>query len=196
MPKRLWITYIHRLYLWPKIGCKVDKFCWTCPICEATKPSNQLPQGLLHSLPIPRQLWGSIAMDFVRPFPPSEGHNYLWVILCHLTSMVHLVPIKMTIKASELACKFIQEVVRLHGLLETIVSNQDAKFTSMFWHELHWMLGAKAPYVNCVWCADRWCLWKDHQNCSANTMGNGAAWSERLDSKATNDRIHTQFEHK
>ena len=56
--------------------------------------------------------------------------------------MVHLVPIKTTIKASELAWKFIQEVVRLHGP-ETIVSDRDAKFTSAFWHELHHMLGAK-----------------------------------------------------
>ena len=115
--------YIHREYWWPKIGREVDKFNRTCPMCQATKPSNQLPQGLLHSLPIPRQPWGSIAMDFVGPFPPSEGHNYLWVVLCHLTSMVHLVLIKTTIKASELAQKFIQEVIRLHGLPKTIVSD-------------------------------------------------------------------------
>ena len=82
-------------------------------------------------------------MDFVGPFPLSEGHNYLWVVLCCLTSMVHLVPIKTMIKASELAQKFIQEVIQLHGLSETIVSDRDAKFTSKFWHKLHHMLGAK-----------------------------------------------------
>ena len=82
-------------------------------------------------------------MDFVESFPPSEGHDYLWVILCHLTSMVHLVLIKMMIKASELAQRFIQEVVQLHGLPETIVSDQDVKFTSKFWRKLHCMLGAK-----------------------------------------------------
>ena len=137
------VDYIHREYWWLKIGHEVDKFCQTCPTCQATKPSNQLPQGLLHSLPIPRQPWGLIAMDFVGPFPPSEGHDYLWVILCHLTSMVHLVLIKMMIKASELAQRFIQEVVQLHGLPETIVSDQDVKFTSKFWRKLHCMLGAK-----------------------------------------------------
>ena len=137
------VDYIHREYWWPKIGHEVDKFCQTCPKCQATRSSNQLPQGLLHSLPIPRQPWGLIAMDFMEPFPPSEGHDYLWVILCRRTSMVHLVPIKMTIKASELAQKFIQEVVQLHRLPETIVSDQDANFTSKFWHKLHHMLGAK-----------------------------------------------------
>ena len=47
--------YIHREYWWLKIGHEVDKFDRTCPICQATKPSNQLPQGLLYSLLIPRQ---------------------------------------------------------------------------------------------------------------------------------------------
>ena len=103
--------YVRRLYWWPKIGQEVDKLCQTCPMCQVANATNKLPQGLLHSLPIPRQPWGLIAMDFVGPFPPSDGHNYLWVVLCHLTSMVHLVPIKTTIKASELAWKFIQEVV-------------------------------------------------------------------------------------
>ena len=112
-------------------------------MCQATKPSNQLPQGLLHSLLIPRQPWGLIAMDFMGPFPLSEGHDYLWVILCCLTSMVHLVPIKTTIKVSELAQKFIQEVVQLHGLPVTIVSDRDAKFTLKFWCELHHMLRTK-----------------------------------------------------
>ena len=70
--------YIHREYWWLKIGREVDKFNRTCPTCQATKPSNQLPQGLLHSLLIPRQPWGLIAMDFMGPFPPSEGHDYLW----------------------------------------------------------------------------------------------------------------------
>ena len=103
--------YVHGLYQWPKIDGEVDKFNRTCPTCQVAKATNKLPQELLHSLLIPRQPWESIAMDFVGLFPPSEGHNYLWVVLCHLTSMVHLVPITTAIKVSELTWKFIQEVV-------------------------------------------------------------------------------------
>ena len=39
------MDYICRLYWWPKIDHKVDKFCQTCLTCQATKPSNQLPKG-------------------------------------------------------------------------------------------------------------------------------------------------------
>jgi hypothetical protein len=62
-------------------------------------------------------------MDFVGPFPESSNYNYLWVVICHLTSMVHLVPICTTIKASELAWIYVREIVRLHGLLQSIVSD-------------------------------------------------------------------------
>ena len=57
--------------------------------------------------------------------------------------MVHLVPINTTTKASELASLYVKEVVCLHGLPDSIISDRDSKFTSMFWHETHRILGTK-----------------------------------------------------
>ena len=57
--------------------------------------------------------------------------------------MVHLIPINTTTTASELASLYICEVVRLHGLFESIVSDRDVKFTSVFWCEIHRILGTK-----------------------------------------------------
>ena len=74
--------YIRRWYWWPRIGQEVEAFCNTCGTCQATKDSNRVPVGLLHSLPIPSRPWGSIAMDFVGPFPKSNNHDYLWVVIC------------------------------------------------------------------------------------------------------------------
>jgi len=71
-------------------------------------------------------------MDFVGPFLESEGFDYLWVVICRLTSIVHLVPVFTTTKASELAWLYIKEITRLHSLATSIVSNRDLKFTSKF----------------------------------------------------------------
>ena len=38
---------------------------------------------------------------------------------------------------------FFKEVVRLHGMLRTIVSNRDAKFLSFFWKTMWCKLGTK-----------------------------------------------------
>lgn len=88
--------YARRWYWWPTIGRDIEKFCASCGICQTTKTSNQAPPGLLHSLDVPQRPWESIAMDFMGPLPESDGFDYLWVIICHLTSMVHLVPINTT----------------------------------------------------------------------------------------------------
>ena len=120
-----------------------EKFISSCEICQTTKWTSQWMPGLLHQLPIPDTPWTSIVMDFIGPFPKSLDSNYLWVIVCHLTSQVHLVPIKMTTNALELAYEFLKNVVCLHRLPKSIVSDRDSKFMSKFWTELHHLLGVR-----------------------------------------------------
>jgi hypothetical protein len=90
----------------------------------------QKPTGKLHLLPIPTKLWDSIGMDFVGPFPKSRGHNYFSIIICQMTSTVHLVPVMINVTVSELLWKYLHEIMRLHGLPSSIVSDHDSKFTS------------------------------------------------------------------
>jgi len=71
-------------------------------------------------------------MDFVGPFPKLKGFDYLWVVICRLTSMVHLIPVNTTIMASELVALYVQEVVCLHALPNSIVSDRDTKFNQYF----------------------------------------------------------------
>ena len=119
------------------------KFCTSCETCQTTKRHTTKPHGLLHNLLIPDHPWSGITMDFVGPFLESLGKNYLWVIICCLTSQVHLIPINTMIKTIDLAHEFLKQIVRLHGLPTSIVSDWDTKFMSIFWMELHWLLGVK-----------------------------------------------------
>lgn len=135
--------YVRRWYWWPTVGKDTKAFCSSCGVCQATKTSNQPVAGLLHSLPVPSRPWGSIAMDFIGPFPRSGEHDYLWVVLCRLTSLVHLVPISTTTTANQLAWLYVKEIVKLHGIADSIVSDRDTKFTSRFWTEVHRLLGTR-----------------------------------------------------
>lgn len=58
-------------------------------------------------------------------------------------SLVHLIPTTTGAKATEVAWLFLKDIVRLHGLPETIVSDRDPKFVSKFWRELHRLMGVK-----------------------------------------------------
>jgi hypothetical protein len=121
----------------------VQNFCTSCGVCQTTKTDNRRPQGLLHPLSVPHRPWGSIGMDFVGPFLEANGYDYCLVVICRLTSMVHLLPITKTIKASEVTFLYLSQIVRLHGMPDSIVSDRDPKFTSAFWQELQRLLGAK-----------------------------------------------------
>lgn len=122
---------------------EIQQFCATCETCQMSKTSPQPPAGWLHSMPIPLFPWQSAGMDFLGPFPDANGYNYIWVVLCRLTSMVHLIPCRVTDTATDHAYVYIREVIRLHGVPETIVSDRDSKFTSRFWQEVQRLLGTQ-----------------------------------------------------
>src|SRR6266571_5317809 len=123
------------------------KLCNSCGTCQTTKRTTRRQLGLLHSLLTLETPWLSITMDFTGPFPTSLGYDYLWVIICRLTSTVHLILIRTTSNALELAFVFICKVIRLHGLPTLIVSDQDSKFMSRFWCELHRILGVQLKFT-------------------------------------------------
>ena len=120
-----------------------ETFCMSCGACAASKDTNSKPRGLLHNLPIPDRPWQSTGMDFLGSLPKSNNFNYLLVIIDQLTSQVHLVLTMTTVTAKDVAWIVLKEVVRLHGIPESIVSDRDAQFTSIFWRELQKLMGTK-----------------------------------------------------
>ena len=84
-------------------------------------------------------------MDFMGQLPISNSHDYLLVVIDCFTLEVHLRPMTTWVTTKEVAWLFLNEIVQLHGVPESIVSNRDVKFTSRFWKELHQLLGMKLP---------------------------------------------------
>lgn len=65
----------------------------------------------------------------------------IWVIVDHLTKSSHLLHVRTTYNVAKLIEIYISEIVRLHAVPSSIVSDQDPKFTSHFWGALHEALG-------------------------------------------------------
>jgi hypothetical protein len=135
--------YIRRWYWWPRIHSDVEKYCRSCEMCARSKGECRAPAGKLHPLPIATRPWESIGTDFIGPFLEVDGFNYLWVVICRLSLMVHLIPINTKTTATQLSSIYMREVVRLHGLPSSIVSDRDPKFMSKWWRELHRIMGTK-----------------------------------------------------
>ena len=58
----------------------------------------------------------------------------------------HFLARKSTDNVGQLAKLFIKEIVRLHGVPVSIVSDRDPLFTSRFWANLHKELGTKLRF--------------------------------------------------
>ena len=125
---------LRQYYHW--IRMKVDMAEWVakCPTYQLVKVEQQVPSGLLQSLPIPEWKWDHITMDFVTGFPTTRNRiDAVWVIVDRLTMSAHFLAIKKTDGVDRIVSKYIDKIVRLHGVPSSIVSDRDSKFTSHFW---------------------------------------------------------------
>ena len=83
-------------------------------------------------------------MDFVTHFPrTSRKHDTVWVIVDRLTKLAHFLVVHMTFTLEEFCKLYIREIVRLHGVPISIVSNRDPKFTARFCQSLQRAMGTQ-----------------------------------------------------
>jgi len=80
-------------------------------------------------------------MDFVEGLPECETFDAIWVVVDRLSKMRHFIPFHTTIDALGVAELFLREVVRLHGLPLTIVSDRGPQFASTFCQQIGSQLG-------------------------------------------------------
>jgi len=75
-------------------------------------------------------------MDFITRLPKSNGYDAILVVVDHLSKYAHFIPLKHPYSTKSVAEVFTREVIRLHGIPASIVSDQDPVFVSLFWKEL------------------------------------------------------------
>jgi len=135
---------LKRLFWWPGMKKEIAKFVYACLVCQKSKIEHQKPSGLMQPLFIPEWKWDGISMDFLGALPKTvKGFDSIWVVVDRLTKSAHFVPIKTGMSVAKLVEIYIEQIVRLHGIPSSIVSDRDPRFTSKFWESLQAALGTK-----------------------------------------------------
>lgn len=137
------LDVLNEHFFWPHMKRDVGRLCEKCITCKQAK-SKVLPHGMYTPLPIPSAPWVDISMDFVLGLPRSKrGRDSVFVVVDRFSKMAHFIPCHKTDDATNIADLFFKEIVRLHGMPRSIVSDRDAKFLSYFWKTLWGKLGTK-----------------------------------------------------
>lgn len=133
---------MRRMYWWPGMKKDVGVFVGMCATCQRVKAEYQRPSGLYQPLSIPEWKWEEVSMDFIDGLPRSpRGNESIWVIVDRLTKSGHFIPVPVRRTTEYLAKKYIQQVVRYHGVPRTIISDRDSLFASVFWKSFQKELG-------------------------------------------------------
>jgi hypothetical protein len=125
---------LRSLYWWTRMKREIAKYISECDTCQRIKASHLKVVGTLQPLPIPSWTWEDICMDFIVGLPnTSRHHNSIWAIVDRLTKSTHFLPVHTTHRTKKYAEIYIDQIVRVHGILRTIVSDRGAPFVARFW---------------------------------------------------------------
>jgi hypothetical protein len=139
------VTYhkVKQLFRWFGMKQMIQDWCQQCTICQQAKPERVKYPGLLQSLPVPDAAWKVISMDFVEGLPQSDHFNCIMVIVDKFSKYSHFIPMRHPFTALMVTKQFMDNVFKLHGFPQAIISNRDKVFTSALWKELFRLIGAE-----------------------------------------------------
>jgi hypothetical protein len=111
-------------FLWTKMKKEIAAYVARCDICCQVKAIHMKP-GLLQPLSVLDWKWEDIMMDFIVGLPTTEkGNDSIWVIVDRLTKSAIFLPVKTTYHPHKYVDLYLQQVIRLHGVPKTILSDR------------------------------------------------------------------------
>lgn len=115
-------------FFWEAMKQDVKQHVAACDDCQRNKSEARSPAGLMQPLPIPSQVWEDVSLDFVDGLPSSIGKTALMVVVDRFTKYAHFVALTHPYTARKVAALFVTNIVRLHGVPKSMVSDRDLVF--------------------------------------------------------------------
>ena len=126
-------------YYWPHLRRNTHRMVGQCSTLTIGKTTKQ-NTGQYLPLPIPDSPWQEVSLDFVLGLPRTWRRlDAILVVVDRFSKMAHFIACSKTMDVAHTARLFFNEVVRLHGVPRSVVSDRDVRFTRKLWKWL-WRL--------------------------------------------------------
>ena len=137
------VELVTRNYWWPGVMRDVGKYVEGYDLCQRMKNQTEEPAGKLKLSKVSQKTWSHLIVDFIMKLPVVAGKDAILVVCDRLSKMTHFVATMKETLAEGLARLFQDNVWKLHGLPESIVSDKGPQFAAELTKELNRMLGIK-----------------------------------------------------
>jgi len=138
---------VTRNFWWSGITKEVKQYMEECDACQCNKNHTEQPAGKLMPNSIPEKPWTHISADFITKLPLAQGYDSILVVVDWLTKMIYFILTIEKMSAEELARLFRDNVWKLYGLSESIISDREPQFVAGLMKELNEMLGIKSKLL-------------------------------------------------
>ena len=119
----------------------IGRYMEGCDLCQRMKNRTEEVVGKLKLSEVPEKLWTYLIVDFIMKLPVVAGKDAILVVCDRLSKIMHFVATTEETSVERLARLFRDNVWKLHGLLENIVSDRGPQFATELMKELNKMLG-------------------------------------------------------
>ena len=124
------VELVTRNYWWPGVTRDVGKYVEDCDLYQRMKNRTEEPAGKLKLSEVPQKTWTHLTVDFITKLPVVVGKDAVLVVCDRLSKMIHFVATTEGMLAEGLARMFQDNVWKLHGLPESVVSDRGPQFVA------------------------------------------------------------------
>jgi len=104
------------------------------------KNRTEAPAGKLMANEVPEKVWTHLTVDFITKLPLVVGKDAILVVCDRLSKMAHFVATTEKMIAERLVRLFRDNLWKLHGLPESVISSRGPQFVAELTKELNRML--------------------------------------------------------
>ena len=119
------LAKVQQYFYWKGMTSHIREYVESCQVCQTEKSDHTLSKGKLQSVQLPQEKWQEISLDFITDLPLTRNRkDSILTVVDKATRMVHLIPCKKDVTASDTAQLVWQNIVKLHGIPRVIFSDR------------------------------------------------------------------------